>query len=278
MARRTTLLSERRLVWIVLMALIGVGVVMAARIAALHAIDYPISLGLNRIARRWQVLDYALRMFDEYNLFAGVPLMALIWAAVVALRSDAERLILAAGSVGAAMAAVASRTLQLFLPHLPRPLFDPALPFTPPYGADLTAMRDWSSFPSDHAALLWGLAITVLLGDRRLGLLAILLATFSSLVRLYGGLHYATDVFGGALLAVAAVCATVAAAQRCEGAIVAFAKARPRLSMIFCFIFAFEAASLFDDVRMVAASTKAHLAAMRSEHAGRLPAHTVSLR
>lgn len=170
----------RRILCLAMIALGVFAAVAGLRIGAPDAFDRPITMTVNLLARRWMVLDYALRALDEFNLLQGVPLVALAFAAFASTRDSAQRVTLVAGCVSAALAAVCSRGLQLVLPQLPRPLFDPTLPFRPPYGADVLTLKDWSSFPSDHAALLWGLATATLIANRRVGALAVGLAATSS--------------------------------------------------------------------------------------------------
>ncbi len=62
------------------------------------------------------------------------------------------------------------------------------------------------SFPSDHAAFGFAVAVAVYLASRRLGLVALLLATLLAFSRVYTGEHYVSDVLAGALIgAVAAL-------------------------------------------------------------------------
>lgn len=235
------------------------------RIRGLAVFDYPVILTLNGLADRSRLFDLVQKAIYEYDLFQGVPLVALAAGAFAAADAPGRARIVI-GGVGAAGAAIASRLIQLFLPSLPRPLYDPALPFHLPYGSDCEALRDWSSYPSDHAALFWGVAAATLLVNRRLGLAAIVLGLVSSLARLYFGLHYATDILGGALLGTAGVCAARAAGAWWEDRLLAFAAPRPALVGVVLFLFATQAALLFDDVRAVATSAAHQMKAMA--HAG----------
>jgi undecaprenyl-diphosphatase len=62
-------------------------------------------------------------------------------------------------------------------------------------------------FPSDHATAAFAIAVALLLRDRRLGIGALVLATVLAIGRVAIGVHYPTDVIGGAVLG--AGCAAV---------------------------------------------------------------------
>jgi undecaprenyl-diphosphatase len=55
-------------------------------------------------------------------------------------------------------------------------------------------------FPSDHATAAFAIAVAVLLRDRRWGAVTLALATLLAVGRVALGLHYPTDVLGGAAL------------------------------------------------------------------------------
>lgn len=58
----------------------------------------------------------------------------------------------------------------------------------------------WSSFPSDTSALLFGLAVAIFLVGRSWGFAAFAVAAVAGLVRVYCGRHYPSDVLAGAAL------------------------------------------------------------------------------
>jgi undecaprenyl-diphosphatase len=158
------------------------------------------------------------------------------------------------------------------MPGLSRPIFDPMLPFRRPYGGDAEWLRDWSSFPSDHATLVWGLALATLMVNRRIGALSVAVALLSSLARMYCGLHYATDILGGLLLAAAVVCASLLAAAPFEGRLLEFARRRPALVASVAFLFCAQAATMFAEVRVIAGATSRNVSeiiASRSTAAAR---------
>lgn len=54
------------------------------------------------------------------------------------------------------------------------------------------------SFPSDHAALAFALAVAVLLAHRKWGMAFFVMAAFVALGRVFVGVHYPADVLAGA--------------------------------------------------------------------------------
>jgi len=222
------------------------------RISAEDYFDFPIILSINTFSRRSRIVDHALQAISTFDLFQGLPLVALAFGAFAASRSGQAGVRLAIGVFAAAAAAMLSRLIQALMPDLPRPTVDPDLPFRRPYGGSPEYWRDWSSFPSDHATLLWGMAVATLIVNRRIGAVCVVVASLSSLARLYCGLHYVTDIVGGALLGSAVVCAALAVAAAWEERLLAFAKQRPALVGTVAFLFGVQAATLFHDVRAIA--------------------------
>jgi undecaprenyl-diphosphatase len=55
-------------------------------------------------------------------------------------------------------------------------------------------------FPSDHASGAFAIAVALLLRHRRAGLLALVMATLIGVGRVMIGVHYPTDILGGAVL------------------------------------------------------------------------------
>jgi undecaprenyl-diphosphatase len=226
------------------------------RLDAQAWIDHPLILAINRFAGRWPALDRLDYVIQTFNLPKGGLIFALAVAAFAVSPTTTARARLLADCVGAAAAALLSRTIQLFLPHIPRPMFDGALHFVPPIDADRWTMRDWSSFPSDNAALLFGVTLAVWFADRRIGLVAILAFLVVALARVYGGLHYPTDMLGGMALSAACV---FAARSFDLGFVEAHREWLYRYRAVWAalaFLFVFQAASLFDEFRDIVALLK----------------------
>lgn len=58
------------------------------------------------------------------------------------------------------------------------------------------------SFPSDHAALAFAFAATLLMIDRRLGILTMVCALCIAIARVFAGVHYLSDVIAGAIIGI----------------------------------------------------------------------------
>ena len=218
----------------------------------------------NQFAQRWALFDRFLNLLVGAKLLKGGVLMALFWGAWIAHGRyndrDEMRTTLLASLLGSTGAVTLARILAHLLPFRPRPAYLASDLFRLPYGTHLDAMglTDWSSFPSDHAALFSGLAMGLLLVSRRLGAISLLwVLVVISFPRLYLGIHYPTDILGGMILGIASTGVVCLLAQRRHAikrvcaSVVALAQSSPYLFYAGLFLCSFEIADLFDDVRDV---------------------------
>ncbi|MEA2194331.1 MAG: hypothetical protein QOG42_765 [Solirubrobacteraceae bacterium] len=132
-----------------------------------------------------------------YESLAQLLFMALLGVLIVA---GGERLRRAAVAGGlAAAAALACAQVVSRLVDRPRPFV------ADPSGVHLFAGHAADAgFPSDHATAAFAIAVALLLRDRRWGAATLALAIVLSAGRVALGLHYPTDVLGGAALGAAA--------------------------------------------------------------------------
>ena len=142
----------------------------------------------------------------EVLTLSSVKILPLVTAVLfVALRQQTNRdrnAMFVNAVAGSFLAILASRIVQN-LSERPRPIYADIEGFVLPYGADSTIPADWSSFPSDTAALAFALATCVLLRSRLLGLCCVLWAiVVVSAPRVYAGYHYPSDMIVGALLGI----------------------------------------------------------------------------
>ncbi|MGV8987251.1 MAG: phosphatase PAP2 family protein [Cypionkella sp.] len=103
--------------------------------------------------------------------------------------------------------AVASGALGLALVQVISALHYRPRPFEAGLGANLLNHVPENSFPSDHATLMFALAFALLASQplRRAGGVLLALAVAVSWARVYLGVHYPSDLLGGAILALLCV-------------------------------------------------------------------------
>jgi undecaprenyl-diphosphatase len=229
--------------------LLGAGLATLAR----QQLDHPVVLWLNRFATRSALLDNVAHALTSLDLLQSAALVAGIWLVWFDAPEPLARARVMAGVFAASLAALVSRGLELALPmHHPRPLVDAALPFVLPLKVDPAMWKDWSSFPSDTAALLFGLAMVITLIRPRIGFIAFAWALVVCSARVYEGLHYPTDILAGAGLGVTVVCILQhQAILHCCFPVIRWADRRPGIFYAAAFIASYSVAIEFDDIRKV---------------------------
>lgn len=167
-----------------------------------NPVDSGIISFFNHFARKSWAFDTFLVLCSNYLLRAAgiVPLYWWAWFRKTPAKAE-ERRTLLFGMVSCIFALLVSRIVAHVLPFRPRPIYDPGLHFQPPYGQSTQMLLHWSSFPSDHAAVYFTLAVCLCFVSRPLGIFALCWALFvTCLPRVYLGLHYPSDIVAGALL------------------------------------------------------------------------------
>jgi len=86
-----------------------------------------------------------------------------------------------------------------FFYERPRPFV--ALPeINPLVSVDLNKYYD--SFPSGHAAFFFAIAVVVYIYDKQLGVWFFAGTAIISIARVFAGVHWTTDIFGGAVVGI----------------------------------------------------------------------------
>ena len=154
---------------------------------------------INRLADR---TGWAHSLFKA-NAGYGIVLFAvLLLAAYIDGRRHADLTALAA-SVWAALAAMAA----LGVGQIIGGAVDRARPYETMANVHLLVDKTTDfSFPSDHATVAGAVAVGLLFANRRLGIVASVLAVLMAFTRVYVGAHYPGDVLAG--LALGGVVAT----------------------------------------------------------------------
>ena len=181
----------------------------------LDYLDYTVTTFANGFAGRNALIDRLMWQLCSNLILSTVPLTALLVFLWDKNESDQQRMRLLAGAVAIGSSGLVSRVLQKILPIIglgrTRPLYDPNLSgiIHWPIGLPPDALETHSSWPSDSAAWLFGLAFLIWLhGGKRLGIPALCLAALSSLMRIPLGIHFLSDMLCGAALGMSMVLAS----------------------------------------------------------------------
>jgi undecaprenyl-diphosphatase len=172
----------------------------------MNRFDLPIIHFLNLFSQHSWLFDNFVGWVAEVNLTKGGIAMALFWWAwfYESEKPDSEkREYLIFAFFSSCLALLVAQTLIRYLPYRQRPLLNPGVNFTIPFGVQNEEWHTVTSFPSDHAAMFFCLAATLWIVSRRLGIIAMCHALLVvSLPRVYLGFHYPTDILAGALIGI----------------------------------------------------------------------------
>jgi undecaprenyl-diphosphatase len=220
-------------------------------------LDEPIVRFLNHFAQVNPAFDRLVVDIADSALLKGGFFMAYFWWLWFKGGKDAasRQNAIVVSFAGALFAVAISRILQRLLPFHDRLVHAAATGFVLPAGVDPKSLSDWSSFPSDHAALFFALSTAILFQSRRSGFLAALWTTFViCLPRIYLGFHYPSDIIAGAVLGVAIMAGTHfwADSARWPARIVDWSRAHQTAFYALAFLATYEMTVLFYDLRALA--------------------------
>lgn len=189
--------------------------------------DRPISRFVNQWAHRSVVLDTAIWSLDACFLFSGFVFTAFIWFCWFANKDEGSRARLVVGTLVAFPAGCVSRLMQHTVPSHPRPFYDQLLHFRGPYLLGDKPLNTWNSFPSDHVTVFAALLTIICIVRPKLAKFLIPYFIVVESARIYMGVHYTSDVLGGAAL----------------GALVIWAMQTPRITELGRRVLRWEASS-----------------------------------
>ena len=192
-------------------------------------------------------------VMDLYT-YKTLPVFVGIWWRWVSADTAKYRPMVVNAFVAMFLAGAVSRTIQDFVPARLRPL-DSGDPSFRPYVELKTHMfEQWSSFPSDHAAVFFALSTALWLVSRPIG--AISYAWTIAIIcmpRLFAGYHYASDIMGGAVIGIlVALFIAPPIGAKLSPYILAAEKKKPALFYAGFFALSFQFATMFDDIRHTA--------------------------
>jgi undecaprenyl-diphosphatase len=190
---------------------------------------------------------------DDHLLKSGL-LVAMIWwiwfKEDPKLNNKREHLVITL--IACLFAVVVSVSLTYALPFRPRPLYNGSLHLIVPDGLGKTILEKWSSFPSDHASLYFALTTGFFFISKKIGLFSLAYSIlFICLPRIYLGLHYPSDIIGGAVIgaSIAFIANKALASNRLSEGIMKFTQSNPELFYPAFFLVTYQIADLFQSSR-----------------------------
>ncbi|MFW3461035.1 phosphatase PAP2 family protein [Streptomyces microflavus] len=155
--------------------------------------------GLAKAAPTW--FDQVMEFVGEYGTMFGLVLVGLwCWWSMRKRGSAEDSVTAVAGLVWAPLAAALAVVINIPI----RGFVERPRPFNDHEGLEVLihGKTDYS-FVSDHATLAMALAVGIFVANRKFGFVALGLALFAGVSRVYMGVHYPTDVIGGFALGTA---------------------------------------------------------------------------
>ncbi|HEX3543835.1 MAG TPA: phosphatase PAP2 family protein [Candidatus Acidoferrum sp.] len=223
----------------------------------MNPFDSSIIAFLNSFARHSWAFDSFVYMLSGNDLLKGGVVVALLWWTWFRPdpRKNDTRQHLICAIFACLLAVVMARAMAIMLPFRGRPMAVAALHFQRPFGAGDGGLVDWSSFPSDHAAVFFSLAMSIFFVWRAAGIVALsYVFLFIAMPRLYLGFHYPTDILGGALIgfALALIAQTKLFCSWAGRFTMPWLERSPGSFYACLFILTFQIATIFQSTRYVA--------------------------
>lgn len=201
-----------------------------------------------------EFLDGAVHLLLTNDLLKGVPFgtaLLLLWAVPREAHAEKERTSLLSILLATGFSLVIGRTIQNLIVN-PRPLMVPEMAVL--YPPTFQNYRlDWNTFPSDHMALYFTIALGVYSLRRALGIGLILWCLLGvGFARISAGYHYPLDILGG----IAVASASLSLVRWLHGWLEPFLARFTRLATLYpglaaaaMFIICFQISTVFDTVR-----------------------------
>jgi len=168
--------------------------------------DHALIAFFNQFVGVYPFLDKGMVYLSNDGFIRGGILAVLLWWAWFKREAnpdgDRDRQIIAATLITAPVSITVARLLTAALPYRLRPISDLTNGFHFP--AATVNWSAWSSFPSDHAILYFAVTGCLFYVSSVLGWIALAdSVVLMSLPRVYLGIHYPSDLLGGAAIGVA---------------------------------------------------------------------------
>jgi undecaprenyl-diphosphatase len=147
---------------------------------------------INQYAGKWDFLDKLAIFFA--NQFQNVLFVALVLLLLINFKKYFPMMVSAAGAILLSRIVITEAIRFLFF--RPRPFLVEKVNLILPYNPAE------ASFPSGHAAFFFALAMAIYLQNKKLGLFFFVSAFLVTIPRVFGGIHWPSDILAGALIGI----------------------------------------------------------------------------
>jgi undecaprenyl-diphosphatase len=158
--------------------------------------DSQIFYAVNNLAGRSHILDLVGIFLASYSQYILVIVLLIVLFYPKESRNYNQKMI-AVSLLAALIARFVVKTLIVLLYQRQRPFVNS------PLVHHLISTRQsqyLQSFPSGHMIFLFALGTSLFLFNKRLGTFTLILSTIIGLARIYVGVHWPSDIVGGALI------------------------------------------------------------------------------
>lgn len=153
--------------------------------------DYLIFQKLNSFVGRWPLLDSFAVFCAEYLGYV------LVFILFIFFLKDSKKYkpILIKSLLAAIFSRFIVTEIIRFFWERPRPFVENSVNLLLEHSAS-------PSFPSGHAAFFFGFSAMVYFHDKKTGIMFLIASFFVSIFRVYGGIHWPSDILAGALIGI----------------------------------------------------------------------------